>query len=396
MNLFHIEGETAPGQVYWHENGWTIFRELENYVREKLKKHDYQEVNTPRLINKELYVKSGHWGKFGENGIFIAEAYEHTHALKPMNCPCHVQIFNEGSKSYRDLPIRMSEFGNCFRQEARGALHGLMRVSSMTQDDAHVFCTVEQIESEVVLLNELISEMYADFGFEDYHVLFSDRPDERVGSDEVWDAAEEGLLAACKTAGVEVTLNSGEGAFYGPKLEYVLRDSIGRKWQCGTIQLDFNQPERLEAFYVDKNGDKQHPVMIHRALLGSLERFTGILIEHYAGHFPLWLSPVQIVVSGIIEDHNPYVEKAYARLKEAGLRVKADLRNEKINYKIREHMRAKVTMVGVIGEKEAADDTITIRRLGSKAQTTYKMDEFIAMCQDEISSRSLPLEQNPA
>mgnify|MGYP001404782897 CR=1 FL=1 len=390
MDLFHMQGE-APGQVFWHDGGWTIFKELEGYIRGKLRRHNYQEVNTPRLINKDLYIKSGHWGKFGENGIFTSNAYEHEHALKPMNCPCHVEIFKNDGKSYRDLPIRMSEFGNCFRQEARGALHGLMRVTSMTQDDAHIFCTVEQIEQEVILLNDLIAEIYAELGFESYFVRFSDRPDARVGSDEIWDAAENGLKKACEAAGVDVVMNPGEGAFYGPKLEYVLKDCIGREWQCGTIQLDFNQPNRLGAFYVDVDGEKKHPVMIHRALLGSLERFIGILIEHYAGHLPLWLAPTQIVVSGIVEDHNPHVEKAYKRLKDAGFRVKADLRNEKINYKIREHMHAKVAMVGVIGEKEAAEDTITIRRLGAEGQKTYKMDEFIAMCHEEVKTKALPL-----
>ena len=389
MDLFHMQGE-APGQVFWHDSGWTVFKELEGYIRGKLRRHNYQEVNTPRLINKDLYIKSGHWGKFGENGIFVADAYEHEHALKPMNCPCHVEIFSHTGKSYRDLPIRMSEFGNCFRQEARGALHGIMRVTSMTQDDAHIFCTMEQIESEVILLNELIAEIYSELGFDDYFVRFSDRPEERVGSDEVWDAAEDGLKKACAAAGVDVVLNPGEGAFYGPKLEYVLKDCIGREWQCGTIQLDFNLPNRLDALYVDEHGEKKHPVMIHRALLGSMERFIGILIEHFAGNFPLWIAPRQIVVTGIVDKHNPHVEKVYDRLKEAGLRVEKDLRNEKVNYKIREHMHAKVNMVGVIGDKEAEEDTITIRRLGSNKQTTYKMDEFIQQCQEEIRTRALP------
>ena len=291
--------EEAVGQVFWHANGWTIFTELQQYIREKLRRQNYQEVNTPQIISSSLYERSGHWDKFGTDNMFITEAYDQTSALKPMNCPCHVQIFNQGVKSYRELPLRMSEFGTCMRHETRGILHGIMRVTSMTQDDAHIFCTTEQIENEVVMLCELIKEIYTDFGFEPPHVKFSDRPEMRVGADTVWDHAENALRNACDAAKLEYTLNPGEGAFYGPKLEFVLRDCIGRHWQCGTIQLDFNLPERLGAVYTSETDERIAPVMIHRALLGSLERFIGILIEHFAGHFPLWLAPVQVVLTGI-------------------------------------------------------------------------------------------------
>lgn len=389
MDLLHFQGE-APGQVFWHDKGWTIFKELENYVRGKLRKHDYQEVNTPRVINKDLFVKSGHWEKFGTDEMFVSEAYNSLFALKPMNCPCHVQIFNHTTRSYRDLPIRMSEFGNCYRQEARGALHGLMRVSSMTQDDAHIFCRPDQIKHEVTLLNGLIAEMYAELGFTSFFVRFSDRPEKRVGSDEIWDMAEQGLKDACAEAGIEWIPNPGEGAFYGPKLEFVLKDAIGREWQCGTIQLDFNLPIRLEAFYIDQSGEKKHPVMIHRALLGSLERFVGILIEHYAGHFPLWLAPTQIVISGVTEAQGKFAEELVAKFKKAGIRAVFDGRGEKINYKIREHMGEKAAYFGVIGDKEKEAGTITVRRLGLNDQQTFGVDEFIAAMQEEIASKALP------
>lgn len=391
MDLFHFQGET-PGQVFWHNNGWTVYRELENYIRGKLYRHDYEEVNTPRVVNKDLFVRSGHWEKFGTDEMFITEAYgDQTYALKPMNCPCHVQIFNNTTRSYRDLPIRMSEFGNCYRQEARGALHGLMRVASMVQDDAHIFCRPDQIKQEIMLLNNLIAEIYSELGFNDFFVRFSDRPEKRVGSDEVWDAAENSLKEACDEVGIEWELNSGEGAFYGPKLEFVLRDAIGREWQCGTIQLDFNLPSRLNATYIDEKGEKQFPVMIHRALVGSLERFVGILIEHFAGNFPLWIAPRHLVLSGITEKNTPHCQKLYERFKQAGIRVEVDDRNEKINYKIREHMNAKVIFVGVIGDKEEENDTITVRRLGEGKHTkTYKVDEFLQLMLDEIENLTLP------
>lgn len=391
MDLLHFQPET-PGQVFWHHNGWVIFKELENYIRAKLRAHNYQEVNTPRIVSKDLFVRSGHWEKFGTDEMFVAKAYgDQTFALKPMNCPCHVQIFNHGYRSYRDLPIRMSEFGNCFRQEARGALHGLMRVASMVQDDAHIFCRLDQIKEEIILLNGLIAEIYSELGFSDYFVRFSDRPEKRVGSDEIWDAAENGLKEACNAAGIEWILNSGEGAFYGPKLEFVLRDAIGREWQCGTIQLDFNLPQRLDAFYIDEKGEKQYPVMIHRALIGTLERFVGILIEHYGGNFPLWLSPRQVVIAAITDKNAAHAQNLVEKFKQRGIRCEYDGRNEKINYKIREHMAAKVTFVGVIGEREEQEGTITVRRLGDgNKTTTYTVDEFLALMEGEISSHALP------
>ncbi len=386
MDLFHIQPE-SPGQVFWHDKGWTIFKEIENYIRGKLKNGGYQEVNTPRVVNKSLYVASGHWEKFGTDEMFVSEAYDSLFALKPMNCPCHVQIFNHTPKSYRDLPVRMAEFGNCYRQEARGALHGLMRVSSMTQDDAHIFCRMDQIKDEVIELNKLIAEIYSDFGFEGYFVRFSDRPEQRVGSDEVWDAAEQGLKDACAHAGIEWQLNPGEGAFYGPKLEFVLTDAIGREWQCGTIQLDFNLPKRLDAFYINEHGDKENPVMIHRALIGTIERFMGILIEHYAGHFPLWLSPTQIVLTGITEKNNDYALSVMNKMRDNGIRAVCDTRNESLNYKIRDNLSNKVSMVGVVGDKETSDNTVTIRRLGENKQDTHNVDDLITSLKQEIAAK---------
>ena len=393
LDLFHLQ-EEAPGQVFWHHKGWTLFLELQNYIREKLARYDYEEVNTPQLIDSVLYKKSGHWDKFGTENMFLVDDMEkrqRMYAMKPMNCPCHVQIFNQSTKSYRDLPLRMSEFGTCMRNEATGARHGIMRVTSMTQDDAHVFCTQDQIEDEVVKLCNLIKEIYTEFGFTDMFVKFSDRPDERVGADEVWDHAEAALRNACDAADLKWRLNPGEGAFYGPKLEFVLRDAIGRDWQCGTVQLDFNLPVRLDAFYVDEKGEKKNPVMIHRALLGSLERFTGILIENFSGHFPLWLAPTQLVLSAITDKQNSHVEELVAKFKAAGIRVNGDMRNEKINYKIREHSVQKVPYIGVIGDKEIADGTITIRRFGSNGQTTVKVEDFLAQMREEIRTRALPL-----
>ncbi|MBI1364266.1 MAG: threonine--tRNA ligase [Proteobacteria bacterium] len=391
LDLFHLQ-EEAPGQVFWHHKGWTLFLGLQEYIRSKLAKHDYQEVNTPQLIDSVLYKKSGHWEKFGTENMFIVkdEEKERTYAMKPMNCPCHIQIFNQATKSYRELPLRMSEFGTCMRNEATGARHGIMRVTSMTQDDAHIFCTQEQIEGEVVKLCNLIKEIYNEFGFTDMFVKFSDRPEMRVGSDTVWDHAEAALRNACEAAKLPWKLNPGEGAFYGPKLEFVLRDAIGRDWQCGTVQLDFNLPVRLEAFYVDEHGEKKNPVMIHRALLGSLERFTGILIENFAGNFPLWLAPTQLVFSGITDKQNDHVKELVAQFKAAGIRVQGDFRNEKINYKIREHSHQKVPYIGVIGDKEIADGTVTVRRFGSNNQTTMTVTAFLAQLQDEIRTRALP------
>lgn len=389
MDLFHLQPE-CPGQVFWHSNGWTMFLKLQEYIREKLGHHHYKEVNTPQIVSKDLYVASGHWDKFGTGEMFVTEAYGKEHALKPMNCPCHVQIFNQGLKSYRDLPLRMSEFGTCMRHESSGSLHGIMRVSSMTQDDAHIFCTPDQVESEVKMMADLIKEIYADFGFNEIKVLFSTRPEKRVGSDDVWDKAEADLAAACKAVGIDYEIQPGEGAFYGPKLEFTLYDAIGRAWQCGTIQLDFNLPVRLDAEYIDENNEKKHPVMIHRALLGSLERFTGMLIENFVGNFPLWIAPVQIALTGIVEKHNDAVLELEARLKAEGFRVIADIRNEKVNYKIREHSHNKVSVIGVLGDKEIEEGKITVRRLGSNDQTSINLEEFISSLKEEVATRALP------
>lgn len=389
MDLFHLQPE-CPGQVFWHDKGWTMFLKLQEYIREKLGHHHYKEVNTPQIVSKDLYIASGHWEKFGTGEMFITEAYGKEHALKPMNCPCHVQIFNQGLKSYRDLPLRMSEFGTCMRHESSGSLHGIMRVSSMTQDDAHIFCTPDQVEHEVKLMADLIKEIYADFGFHDIKVMFSTRPEMRVGSDEIWDQAESDLAKACESVGIEYEIQPGEGAFYGPKLEFTLYDAIGRGWQCGTIQLDFNLPVRLGAEYVDENNEKKHPVMIHRALLGSLERFTGILIENFVGNFPLWIAPMQIALTGIVEKHNDAVIALEERLRAEGFRVVADTRNEKVNYKIREHSHNKVSVIGVLGDKEIEEGKITVRRLGSNDQNTVDLEQFIADLKQEVADKALP------
>lgn len=390
MGLFHFQ-EEAMGQAFWHQKGWQVVLSLQTYIREKLAKHSYEEVNTPQLVDHSLYLKSGHWEKFSNGEIFEVHDGDKISALKPMNCPCHIQIFNQGIKSYRDLPIRMSEFGTCKRNEAHGALHGLMRVRSMTQDDGHIFCTYDQITGEVLMLCKLIEEIYADFGFGDMRVKFSDRPEMRVGTDDIWDNSEQALKDACKEAGLEWTLNPGEGAFYGPKLEFVLKDCIGRDWQCGTVQLDFNMPERLDAKYIDENGDKQSPVMIHRALLGSIERFTGILIENFVGHFPLWLAPLQMAAMGITDKQNSAVIDLVARLKSEGFRIEADTRNEKVSYKIREHSVGKVPVQLVLGDREIENGTVTVRRLGSQSQTTMTIEEFITAMHQEVESKSLPL-----
>ena len=335
LGLFHIQ-EEAVGSVFWHEKGWTLYRLLKNYIREKLEKDGYGEVNTPIMVDQKLWEASGHWSKFREN-MFVVEDDERLLAVKPMNCPCHVQIFKQGIKSYRDLPLRMAEFGCCHRNEPRGALHGLMRVRAFTQDDAHIFCTPDQIVSETKKFCDLLKDVYKDLGFEKIRIKFSDRPEVRAGSDEIWDQAESALKEASEAAGLEFTLNPGEGAFYGPKLEFVLTDAIGRDWQCGTLQADFVLPERLGATYIAEDGSKKHPVMLHRAILGSFERFIGILIENYAGKFPVWLAPVQTVVTTITEKHNNYAEKICTQLKEKGIRCETDTRNEKISYKVREH-----------------------------------------------------------
>ena len=376
MDLFHFQ-EEAPGAVFWHPKGWALFQALIGYMRRRQQTWDYVEVNSPDMLDRALWEQSGHWEKFAEN-MYIAETPdERVYCCKPMNCPGHVQIFKHGLKSYRDLPLRIAEFGKVHRYEPSGALHGLLRVRHFTQDDAHIFCTEEQITEECVKLNEQMLSIYRDFGFDDVRIKFSDRPAKRVGSDEVWDKAEAALKRAVEAAGLTYEFNPGEGAFYGPKLEYVLRDAIGRDWQCGTIQVDLNMPERLGAFYIGSDGDKAVPVMIHRAMFGSLERFTGILIEHHAGHLPLWLAPVQAVVATIVSDADAYGEKVLEALKAAGLRAEADLRNEKITYKVREHSVAKVPVLFVVGKREAEQGAVSVRRLGSQAQEVMPLDAAV-------------------
>ncbi|MDF1587510.1 threonine--tRNA ligase [Marinimicrococcus flavescens] len=381
MDLFHVQ-EEAPGAVFWHHKGWTLWREVENYVRRRTAAEGYMEVKTPQLVDKSLWERSGHADKFGSD-MFFLEAEKRTFAIKPMNCPCHVQIFNQSLHSYRDLPLRMAEFGSCHRNEPSGALHGIMRVRAFTQDDAHIFCTPEQITAESVAFVELLRRVYRDFGFTDVRVKFSDRPPVRAGEDAVWDQAESALWEAVKAAGLECTLNPGEGAFYGPKLEFVLRDAIGRDWQCGTLQVDFVLPERLDAAYVGADGQKHRPVMLHRAILGSLERFIGVLIEHYAGRMPVWLAPVQVVVATITNEADGYAAEVVERLKAAGIRVEADLRSDKIGYKVREHALQKVPLLLAVGGREAAERTVSLRRLGSKDQQSLSLDEAVALCQRE-------------
>jgi len=386
LDLFHMQPE-AQGMVFWHDKGATLWRQVEHYLRRRLQAADYQEVKTPMLINNKLWQDSGHWDKFREN-MFVSEvkhgAHEEVHALKPMNCPAHVQIFNQGMKSYRDLPLRMAEFGCCHRNEPTGALHGIMRVRGFTQDDAHIFCTEDQITSETDSFIKLLKTIYEDFGFEDLYVRFSDRPETRAGTDATWDKSEGALMDAVKAARLEVELNPGEGAFYGPKLEFVLRDAIGRDWQCGTFQVDFVLPERLGASYIGEDDQRHIPVMLHRAIFGSMERFIGILIENYAGRFPLWLAPVQVVVATITSDADDYAETAAARLRAAGLRVETDTRNEKINYKIRElSADRKIPVIAVVGRKEAEEGKLALRRLGSRDQTIIDLDEAVQLLAQE-------------
>ena len=378
LDLFHMQ-EEATGSVFWHPRGWTLYREIETYMRRKLAKAGYSEVKTPQLIDRSLWEASGHWEKFGEN-MFTAESEDdRTLALKPMNCPGHVQIYRQGVKSYRDLPLRMAEFGSCHRNEPSGALHGIMRVRAFTQDDAHIFCTEDQINDESVAFCNLLQEIYQDFGFTDIRVKFSDRPETRAGDDATWDKAEKALSDATAAAGLETTLNPGEGAFYGPKLEFVLTDAIGRDWQCGTLQADFVLPERLDAEYVGEDGVRHRPVMLHRAILGSLERWIGILIEQYAGRMPGWLAPVQMVVAPITDSANSYAARVAEAAMDAGLRVETDLRNEKIGYKIREHSTAKVPYILAVGGREEEAGTVAIRQLGSTDQTVMPLGEAINM-----------------
>jgi threonyl-tRNA synthetase len=381
MNLFHIQ-EEAIGSAFWHPKGWQLYRTVQTYMRNRLDKAGYVEVNTPQLVNRSLWEDSGHWEKF-RDAMFVTEAEDKILAIKPMNCPCHVQIFKHGTKSYRDLPLRMAEFGSCHRNEPSGALHGLMRVRAFVQDDAHIFCTEDQITEETKIFCDLLMSVYKDFGFEEVVIKFSDRPEVRAGDDATWDKAEGALIEAVQAAGYEYDLNPGEGAFYGPKLEFVLRDAIGRDWQCGTLQVDFVLPERLDAAYVGEDGEKHRPVMLHRAILGSFERFLGILIENYAGRFPFWLAPLQVVVATITDEAKPYAEKVLKALKEAGLHAEADLRNEKINYKVREHSVAKVPVILVVGGREAEENTVAVRRLGGKDQEILALETAIAKLREE-------------
>ena len=390
MDLFHFQ-EEAPGSVFWHPKGWTLFQILENYIRRRQNEAGYVEVNSPQLMDASLWVASGHMEKYRDM-MFLTEHRaddERIYAIKPMNCPGHIQIFKNGLKSYRDLPMKIAEFGKVHRFEPSGALHGLMRVRAFTQDDAHVFITESQIANESLKINDLILSIYEDFGFSDVTIKFSDRPQQRIGDDAVWDKAETALMAALKASGRRWTLNKGEGAFYGPKLEYVLHDAIGRDWQCGTVQVDLNLPGRLGAFYIDEGSNKVTPVMLHRAMFGSLERFTGILIEHHAGHLPLWLSPLQAVVATITDDANDYARVVAAAVARAGLRVEQDLRNEKINYKVREHLLAKVPALLVVGRKEAAEGTVSIRRLGQDGQSVLALDAAIAALAGEAVAPDL-------
>jgi threonyl-tRNA synthetase len=381
LDLFHFQ-EESPGAVFWHQKGWSLFQSLVNFMRNKQTEAGYLEVNTPEMLDKTLWEKSGHWEKFQEH-MYTTDADEKTFAIKPMNCPGHVQVFNQGLKSYKDLPLKISEFGKVHRYEPSGALHGLMRVRAFTQDDAHIFCTEEQITEESLKVTNLILDIYKSFGFHDVKLKFSDRPEKRVGDDAIWDKSEKALLDAIKASGLKYEINKGEGAFYGPKIEFVLIDAIGRDWQCGTLQVDFNLPGRLGASYVANDGSKKIPVMLHRAMFGSLERFIGILIEHHAGKFPFWLSPEQVAVLPISSEQNDYAEKVKLLLEKKGLRSIIDLRNEKINYKIREHSVSKIPVLMICGGKEVQNNSITIRRLGEEKQETISLEKAISSLQAE-------------
>ena len=388
MDLFHMQ-EDGPGSIFWHPNGWTMFQTLIAYMRRRQENADYVEINTPDLLDYSLWETSGHAEKFGENMYSTVMPDERKYALKPMNCPGGVQVYNHGLRSYRELPLRMAEFGKVHRYEPSGALHGMMRVRHFTQDDAHIFCTPEQLQDECLTVVDLVLDIYKQFGFEDVRIKFSDRPEARIGDDDVWDKSEAALKHALEATGLPYTTNPGEGAFYGPKLEFVLRDAIGRDWQCGTLQVDFNLPERFDMSYIAEDGGKQRPVMLHRALFGSLERFTGILIEHYAGAMPLWLAPRQVVVATITSEADAYAVEVMGRLKAAGLRVETDLRNEKINYKVREHSNTKVPALLVCGAREAEEGTVSIRRLGSKETRTLTVEEALAALTAEATPPDL-------
>ncbi|MCH4092489.1 threonine--tRNA ligase [Acetobacter sp.] len=386
MDLFHIQ-EEAVGQVFWHAKGWRLYTALQDYMRRAQTRAGYEEVRTPQLVDRALWEASGHWSKYRHH-MFVAtvEDEDKTLALKPMNCPCHVQIFRHGLRSYRELPLRMAEFGACHRYEPSGSLHGIMRVRGFTQDDAHIFCTEDQIADETVRFVAMLTEVYKDLGFEHFRIKFSDRPEQRSGSDEVWDKSEAALKRACEIAGVEYEYNPGEGAFYGPKLEFVLRDAIGRDWQCGTLQVDLVLPERLDANYIGEDSARHRPVMLHRAILGSFERFIGILIEQHAGKFPLWLAPMQVVVASIVSDAAPYAEEVVTRLRKAGLTVESDTRADKINAKIREHSIARVPVILVVGRKEAEAGTVAMRRLGGADQEMLTLDEAVALLSEEAKA----------
>lgn len=389
MGLFHMQ-EEAPGQVFWHPNGWSIYTTLQDYMRRQQRRGGYVEVNTPQVVDRKLWEASGHWEKYQEHMFIVEVDEEHArekavNALKPMNCPCHVQIFNVGLKSYRDLPLRMAEFGSCNRYEPSGALHGIMRVRGFTQDDAHIFCTENQIEAETKKFIDFLASIYRDLGFEQFRVKFSDRPEARAGADEVWDKSEAALRAATEAAGYVYEENPGEGAFYGPKLEFVLTDAIGRDWQCGTLQVDFVLPERLDATFIAQDGLKHRPVMLHRAVLGSFERFIGILIENFAGKLPLWLAPRQVVVASIISDADDYCRDVVTALQAAGLRAELDIRNEKINYKVREHSVGKVPVILAVGAREVEDRTVSVRRLGETRTETVALEELVSALRDEAT-----------
>jgi len=389
LDLYHMQ-EEAPGMVFWHNDGWTIFRELETFVRTKLKEYDYQEVKGPFMMDRVLWEKTGHWQNYGDL-MFTTQSENREYAIKPMNCPGHVQIFNQGLKSYRDLPIRMAEFGSCHRNEPSGSLHGLMRVRGFTQDDAHIFCTEDQIESEVTACIKMVYDIYSTFGFENIQVKLSTRPEKRIGADEMWDRAEAGLAAALSHNGLEYEIQEGEGAFYGPKIEFALRDCLDREWQCGTIQLDFALPGRLNASYVAEDNDRRTPVMIHRAILGSIERFIGIITEEYAGFFPAWLAPTQAIVMNITDSQSDYVQKVVKTLSDAGLRVKSDLRNEKIGFKIREHTLRRVPYMLVCGDKEIEAGKVAVRTRKGAALGTFTIEEFLDILKKQVRSRELKL-----
>ena len=384
LDLFHFQ-DIAPGMVFWHANGWSIYKELEDYIRRKIAREGYQEIKTPQILDKDLWVQSGHWDKYQDN-MYKTIIDDRELMIKPMNCPGHVQIYNQGIKSYKDLPLRMAEFGSCHRNEPSGALHGLMRVRNFVQDDAHIFCTEDQIESETINFCNLLQEVYGELGFEKVSIMFADRPDQRVGSDEIWDKAESALLNASKATGIPFDKNIGDGAFYGPKLDFYLHDAIGRKWQCGTLQVDFNMPGRLGASYIGEDNEKHIPVMLHRAILGSLERFTGILIEHYEGRFPLWLSPIQVVIATITSKADEYAKKIENIFIARGIRVILDSRNEKINYKVREHSVNKVPYIFVVGLNEMNDETVAIRKLGSKKQEIIEFKKSLELLMKEAAA----------